>query len=73
MHALLTSISDVRHLSASQRDQLRAEAVRLAERLARLGAIKVVLFGSLVCGRVSLFSWRHALQQSEVLYDRSAA
>ncbi|BCX03525.1 MAG: hypothetical protein KatS3mg053_1463 [Candidatus Roseilinea sp.] len=36
--------------------RLRAEAHRLAEQLARLGAVKVILFGSLARGRVSLFS-----------------
>lgn len=121
MHTSLLPTPDTPHPSAGRRDQLRAEAVRLAEQLARLGAVRVVLCGSLVRGRVSLFSnvdllvlfdddrsprelsrwvyrhvdaresvdliaynvrdfeqarqrpfWRHALQHSEVLYDRSA-
>ncbi|MCS6773746.1 MAG: nucleotidyltransferase domain-containing protein [Thermoflexales bacterium] len=102
--------------------QLRAEAQRIASQLAALGAVRVVLFGSLARGEVSLGSdidllaifdaprsprelnrwvyqqidareavdliahsrqpfsshssrpfWRHALRNSEVLYERPEA
>lgn len=42
--------------SPDRRAQLRAEARRLTEQLVQLGAVKVILFGSVVHGRVSLFS-----------------
>jgi predicted nucleotidyltransferase len=38
------------------RARLTAEAHRLTEQLKRLGAKKIILFGSLARGRVSLFS-----------------
>lgn len=41
---------------AQDRARLEAEAQRLAEQLKALGAVKVVLFGSLARGQISLFS-----------------
>ena len=38
------------------RDRLENEARRLAEQLKALGALKIILFGSLARGEISLFS-----------------
>jgi predicted nucleotidyltransferase len=42
--------------TAQDRARLEQETARLVEQLKAMGAKKIVLFGSLACGELSLFS-----------------
>jgi predicted nucleotidyltransferase len=53
-------------VSAQDHARLNAETQRLVEQLKALGAVQVILFGSLARGRISLFSDVDLL----VLFDR---
>jgi predicted nucleotidyltransferase len=53
-------------VTTQDRARLQAETQRLVEQLKALGAVQVILFGSLARGRISLFSDIDLL----VLFDR---